>query len=87
MSDHSRIGALQMTFQSFSLIFCNLILCDIRSIWCCRRVTRVAPRSVIEVSCVAAMKHECRSSIHVLRLSNRLVRGSTAYFVVLCSAE
>ena len=36
-------------------------------------MTRVAPRNVNDVSCVATIKHECRSSI--VLASQRLLRA------------
>ena len=93
-----------MTFQPFSLIFCNFILHGTRNVLvmlegdsccsaqckgrllCCNYMTRECSCSF--VFCLPEFAPRNVMTFHVLRLSNRLVGGSTEQCcVVLCRAE
>ena len=54
---------LEMTFHVFFVVRWGVMFRGRGNIRGCWRATPVASLSVLEVSCVAANKHECRSSI------------------------
>ena len=63
-SDRPRtVNDVSACFSRFRSYFWSLTFRGRRRIWCCWRVTLVAPPNVNGVSCVASIENECRSSI------------------------